>query len=240
MEQLNPLATPRDARRAPVQRCKILVASDHSIIRHGLKLMFNAATSHVLVDDARPMREISDAIAFHRPDVVIADVSTGTEGVNALAQAFGDQPPPARLLLLYPPCTIPGTGMFSVLRGFAGVSASDDAMELLGALQALLRDEVRTDDEGGETASDFAPLAPASAGPVVDGIRITPREREVIQLITQGLCNKRIARALNISLTTVRTHRQRLMSKLGLRNSVEVAQFGARAFGEGTLSRGAF
>lgn len=238
MEQFT-LGSTRDAPRSEApQRCKILVASDHSIIRHGLKLMLNAATSHHLVDDARPMREIADAIAFHRPDVVIADVSTGTEGVNALAQLFRDQPPPARLLLVYPPCSVPGTGMFSGLRGFPGITASDDAMQLLASLDALLRDELRPSDDAAEISSDMMPLMPlVHAAPVVDGVRITPREREVIQLITQGLCNKRIARALNISLTTVRTHRQRLMSKLGLRNSVEVAQFGARAFGDGLLYR---
>ncbi|TFZ00287.1 response regulator transcription factor [Ramlibacter humi] len=217
------------ALRAPVQPCKILVASEHGIIRQGLRLMLGAATSHVLVDDARPMREIREAIASLRPDVVVADVSTGPEGVSALAQVFADRPPPARLLLLYPPCTTPGTGMFSMLRGYAAVSASNDPMELLGALQALLCDEVRTGVDPGETVPDSM---------VVEGVRITPREREVMQLITQGLCNKRIARALNISLATVRTHRQRLMSKLGLRNSVEVALFGARAFRNGQAEPG--
>lgn len=210
----------------PAPRRKILVASSHGILRHGLKLMLRAATPHQLVDDDRPLEEIGAMLAMHRPDIVIADLTTDSQGLAAVRAAFADAAAGAQLVVLCPSrglegCDVPAAAL---------VTAADDALELLRAVRQLA-------DSGACGIPRARPAAPPAAAPADaapardDGMHVTPREREVIELITQGLCSKRIARALNISVTTVRTHRQRVMTKLGLRNSVEVAQFAARAFG---------
>lgn len=221
---------------APSRRQRILIASDHSIIRHGLRLMLSAATSHLVVEDDRPLRDLAGMIAYHQPDVVIADVSTGTGGAEILARVFAAPEGRPHLILLCPPCMAPGTAALAGVRCAAVVTASDDAIELLTALRRVT---ARTDElqAPGLPAPAFPPALATGTAAATEAVHVTPREREVIELITQGMCSKRIARTLNISVTTVRTHRQRLMSKLGLRNSVEVAQFAARAFGGGALAR---
>ena len=223
----------------PQREQRVVVVSDHGIIRHGLRLILSAATTHVITDDPRPIGQIRDILRDHRPDVVIADVSTvgwgEQERMACLARSWAEKSAGARMLLLCAPESMSATSALRELDGVVALSASDDAVQLLEALRTLLRYQ---------PAMVPVPLferpltTPEPAG-ITQTSHVTPREREVIELITQGLCSKRIARALNISVTTVRTHRQRLMSKLGLRNSVEVAQYAAREFGAPVISRSA-
>lgn len=217
------------------RRQKILIASDHGIVRHGLRLMLSAATSHLVIEHDRPLAELAGMINTHRPDVVIGDVSTGGGGADILARVFSAPDVRCHLLLLCPPCLTPATAVLAGLRCAAVVRASDDPMELLSALHRVTTGAELQAPSFENAAIRVMPHP--QAAPAIETMHVTPREREVIELITQGMCSKRIARTLNISVTTVRTHRQRLMSKLGLRNSVEVAQFAARAFGGGALAR---
>lgn len=209
----------------PVQRClKILVVSDHSLARYGLRLMLNASTSHDIIEDGSPLQQLPAALSRHRPDIAIVDLSTSPESVERVRSDVVGLQGSCRFVLL---CRHEDLWQWALPHA-AAVSVGETATAVLEVLWELSA-------PGAAAFSSYS--APAAAAPAVaaksdgEGVHVTPREREVIELITRGLCNKRIATELSISVTTVRTHRQRLMNKLGLRNSVEVAQFAARVLG---------
>lgn len=101
------------------------------------------------------------------------------------------------------------------------VLKTQDSSELMQAVHALLagRPYVSTN-----IAAVFSPDA-ASANTLEGAPPATPREREIISLIARGLSNREIAELLNLSVLTVRTHRQNLMEKFSLRNAAEIAAF---------------
>ncbi len=106
---------------------------------------------------------------------------------------------------------------------------NEDSDELLRAVRAVLA--------GGQYVSQaiagaFQPHgggepAPAGSKPAADAA-ITPREREILSLVARGLSNNDIAGLLAISVLTVRTHRQRLMEKLQLRNAAEITAYAVK------------
>lgn len=203
-------------------RRKILIVTEHGLVRHGLQLMLSASTPHELAQDSRPLECVHDMVMEHGPDIVIADLSTRGDCFGEVGRAMADPQVRSQFLLICRPDDLPRVP----LSAGAVVSATDAAITLLDALKGLA--------EGGRQrpAEPEVPRArDGIASPPQQDISVTPREREIIELITRGLCSKRIARELQISVSTVRTHRQRLMAKLGLHNSVEVARFAARVFG---------
>lgn len=203
-------------------RAKILVISNHSTVRHVLRLMLSAATAHAVVHDDRPVSRINAMLAAHKPDIVVADVSTNSESLDDLRQLFAGSQVHARLLLIGN-----SLGDDQAAFGEALVTAAQDFMDLLRALALLTTTADVKDGRVRGVGFDLPPSAPP------DTLHVTPRERQIIELVTQGLCNKRIARTLDISVATVRTHRQRLMSKFGLHNTIEIAHFAARISGQG-------
>lgn len=185
--------------------------------------MLNAATPHLVVGDDRPLRQMPIMLHAHEPDIVIADLGGRAEELEQLLPAFlpaADQP---KLLLL---CDLPDgdARLVPAAELAAGIVTSHgDAMDVLdavgrivGGLPAASPDRFRAE----------AALAERQV-PARAAAHITPREQQIMELIRQGCCNKRIARALEISVTTVRTHRQKLMAKLGLHNAVEIARYAA-------------
>lgn len=231
MQQIWERAAGIEFASSSARRKTVLVASNHNIIRHGLQLMLRAATPHRIAEDNRPLRHVSEMIAQSAADIVIADLSTGDDGVDELRRAFAPANLPARLILVCQAWVPNGPDPLARAAG-AIVTPEEDPVELLDAVRELSAQS--------PTPDLFRNVMEQPIGPLPEDVQqfhVTPREREVIELITQGLCSKRIARTLNISVTTVRTHRQRLMTKLGLRNSIEVAQFAAKAFGGGPLAR---
>jgi DNA-binding NarL/FixJ family response regulator len=251
---------------------KILVASRHSMVVHGLKLMLNASTPHAVVGDSRPLSHIGAMLETHCPDVVIADVDEQSTGLDQLQLWFAPGRQDAKLLLLWGssddnsgfwrspasdsrflalaaaaamiiPSHLNGVDVLRAINQFvADVGASTAAPAMLARGWANPNHEQpqaagRAAHVPGERQLDVSRVVPNTdsttlahehtEGPPMPGPLgdITPREKQVMELIGQGCCNKKIAKALNISVTTVRTHRQKLMAKLGLHNAVEVARF---------------
>ena len=100
------------------------------------------------------------------------------------------------------------------------VVKSEDAAELLSAVRTVLAGQ-------GYVSKQIAGAFAAGAGRPA-ATQITPREREVLSLVARGYGNNDIAGLLAISVLTVRTHRQRLMEKLGLRNAAEITAYAVK------------
>ncbi|GGR37956.1 DNA-binding response regulator [Streptomyces netropsis] len=199
---------------------RVLIVDDHPLFRAGLKAALEIAHGAVVVAEAETVGEVPDAVAQHRPDVVVMDLSlpdaSGIEATRQLAELHPGLP----VLML---------------------TMSDDDGSLLAALQAGARgylvkgagaDEVqhavRTVAAGGAVfGSDIA----AHLTELLSGSRrrdaemlfpsLTSRESEVLELIARGLDNRHIARELVLSEKTVRNHVTHVFEKLQVTSRAE-------------------
>jgi DNA-binding NarL/FixJ family response regulator len=200
---------------------KVLVADDHPVIRAGLAKILGAESDITIVGEARDGLEAIEKALELKPDVVLMDIfmprCSGLEATIAIRQKLPD----ARLLIL----TIS--------------EREEDLLQALrfGAQGYLLKSATITEvtEAVRKTAAGEAMLSPAIAARLVAEFRqksdepaLSAREIEVLQLLGEGLTNAEIAHRLFICESTVRTHLQRLLSKLHLKNRAEAIAYAAR------------
>ena len=213
-------------------KTRILLADDHLIIRQGLRSLINAQGDMEVVGEAAEGRS---AVAMARdvsPHVLVMDVGMPElNGVEATRQVVA-QVPETRVLIL----TAHGeqkTVREALRAGASGYVLKDMAFEELASA-------IRT------VASGKTYLSPNVAGAVVDGYltgaggygdgqevrgafsKLTPREREVLQLMAEGKSTKQVAMSLHVSVKTVETHRRQLMEKLDLHSVAELTKYAIR------------
>lgn len=212
------------------QKPRLLMADDHSIMLAGLQKLVESMCEVVgTVQDGRALVETAERL---RPDLILLDISMPLlNGVDA-ARQIKKSVPDAKLLFL----TMHASPVFATEALQAGGSGyllkQSAAAELPQAIEAVL---------AGKTY-----LTPSIIKPVLDSIAqqdstglktslmgLTPRQREVLQLIAEGRCAKDIAVLLNISVKTVEFHKARLMEQLDLHSALELAKF---AIAEGLVS----
>jgi DNA-binding NarL/FixJ family response regulator len=197
-------------------KLRILIADDHEVVRRGLCNLLQARIDWEICGEAQDGRQAVDMAKQLKPDVVILDI--GMPNLNGLAatRQIAQQNPQAKIIVL----TITDSdqvireALDAGARGF--VLKSDAARDLVSAVEALQRHRMfftpRVNDmvlagfldKGYKPAEDELPHLP----------KLTPREREVIQLLAEGKSSKEVACLLNLSTKTAETHRSNIMRKL--------------------------
>lgn len=205
------------------RKTRILLADDHTVVRRGFGLILSAQPDLEVVAEACNGREALERAIETEPDVVIMDVSmpelNGIDGARRIAEAV----PRTRVLALsmHRDAVYVREMLRAGAKGYLVKDADDDA--LIDAVRAVARGE--------------AYLSPSVADTVLADYRrhvtnpldlLTPREREVLQLVAEGRTNKEIAQLLTLSVYTVDSHRSRLMEKLNLNSSGELVRFAIR------------
>lgn len=204
---------------------RILLADDHTILRQGLRVLLETQDDMEIVAEASNGRSAIDFAIELRPDIVIMDVSmpemNGVEATRRIVERLDH----TRVLML---------SMYCDKRFVAkSLSAGASGYLLKDCVDEELVRAIRTVN-GGATY-----LSPDIAGVVVDDYvdgrkadsqagDLTPREREVLQLLAEGNSTKQIAVRLNISPKTVETHRQRTMEKLDIHSVAELTKYAIR------------
>jgi NarL family two-component system response regulator LiaR len=205
-------------------RIRVLVADDHAVVRQGLRTFLELQEDIEVVADVPDGRQALVAVADHDPDVVLMDlVLPEVDGVEAIRRIVSERP---HIRVIALTSFLDDDKLFPAVRaGAAGYLLKDvQPAELVKAIRtvhagegllhpavaARLMEEVAT--AGGREASDS----------------LTPREREVVDLIARGLSNKRIALELGISEKTVKTHVSSILGKLGLSDRTQVALHAVR------------
>jgi DNA-binding NarL/FixJ family response regulator len=194
---------------------RVCIADDQALIRSGLKALLSLFEGIAVCAEASDGEAAMQAVADDRPDVLLLDVRmpklSGVEVVQALA-ARGDLPPTLLLTTFEDDAAL-----------VAGVRAGARGFLLKAATAETLVEAIRT--VAGGNAYLFAPLAEsldtAQTGAWRDDAfetpdALTPREREVLKLMTSGISNSEIAQALRLSDGTVRNHVSNILSKLGV------------------------
>jgi two-component system response regulator NreC len=207
-----------------MSRPRVLVADDHTIVRQGLVGILKASGEVEVVGEAADGHEAVEKALETRPDVVILDLSmprlNGIEAARRIRKAL----PQTRVLVL----TMHDDEEYvhqMVNAGASGYLLKDGAAwELVTAIQTLHAGKEYFSAPA-RKALDGADAATASVDPIA---RLTDREREIFQLLTEGKRNAEIAVLLGISPKTVDNHRTRLMEKIGVHSAAELLRFAAR------------
>jgi two-component system, NarL family, response regulator LiaR len=204
---------------------RILVVDDHAVVREGLRAFLDLQDGFEVVGEAGDGDEAVSAAERLRPDVVLMDlVMPRRDGVAAM-RALRDRVPGARVIVL--------TSFLDEDKLLPALRAGAAGYLLKNAQPEELERAVRA-AHAGEAVLDpvvAARLVEAlAAGGDEDPIdRLTPREREVLQLMGRGLPNKRIARELELAEKTVKTHVGHVLAKLGVTDRTQAAVIAVRA-----------
>jgi two-component system response regulator NreC len=207
---------------------RILLVDDHEIVRAGLRMLLQAEEDMEIVGEAAGGRDAIRLAQQLHPDVVIMDITMpDLDGVEATRLIRQLQPPPAVLAL-----TIHESEayFFEMLRAGASgyVPKRAAPTDLIQAIRIVHQGDIFLyPSVAAALVADF--LARTEG----DGKRkrldeLTPREREVLQLIAEGLSNQEIAERLVISPKTVQRHRENIMAKLNLHNRIELVKYAIR------------
>ena len=202
----------------------VLIADDHGIVRSGLRMLLDRQSDIDVVAEAGDGVEALELVQAQTPDVAVLDVSMPRMTGLQAAREIGSYSPDTRVLLL---------SMHDEERYFfEGLEAGAAGYVLKQAADTDLIDAVRTVAGGRTFLSGRAQQAlmtewlESEGGERADPL--TPRELEVVKLIAEAYTNKQIAETLKVSEKTVESHRANLLSKLGMRDRVELARYAIR------------
>jgi DNA-binding NarL/FixJ family response regulator len=209
---------------------RILVADDHDIIRRGLKELLTSRAGWEVVAEAKTGREAVALAEQHKPDIVVLDVSmpdlNGLDAARRIHKAF----PKIGILIL----TLHFSDMLVRNIVEAGARAyimkSDADRDLISAVEALgNRRTFFTARAADMLFNDFSQPGTSTSEPqAITRDRLTPREREIVQLLAEGKSSKEVAVALGISVKTAETHRANIMRKLELHSVSEVVRYAVK------------
>lgn len=206
-------------------RSRVLLCDDHPVVLKGLQRLLDCPGFEVAgaVQDGRAL---VDAAARLKPDVIIADISMPLlNGIEAVRQ-IRRQNPKARIILL----TMHAEAPYAVEAMRAGAKGyllkSADEEEFLTAIKKVLAGGIYVTSSLEELVLNRlrAPRA-GSRGPAE---ALTPRQREVLQLLAEGKQAKEIAALLHVSGKTVEFHKYRIMETLGIRTVAGLAAYSAK------------
>jgi two-component system response regulator NreC len=208
-------------------KIRILLADDHTILRQGIRSLLESEPDLDVVGEAEDGHAVVKMACELQPDVVVMDIAMPLlNGLEATRQIKRDCPR-ARVLILtmheneeYIRQVLASGAMGYILKDAA-------ATDLIGAIRTVNRGE--------------SVLSPAITRLVIEdylrwgdlkdvnpGDDLTPREREILQLIAEGYSNKQIGEILCIAVKTVQSHRTNLMAKLDLHDRSELIKYAIR------------
>lgn len=206
---------------------RVLLADDHRIFRDGLRPLIAAHDDLEVVgeaDDGLTAIELCRELA---PDVAVLDISMpGLNGIEVTRRAVADRP---ELKVIILSMHSDRRFVLEALRAGARGYVLKDAgfRELLAGVLAVADGHLHLSGEVSEqVVRDYVKLADADQGSAFS--ILSAREREVLQLLAEGLSTKEIAGRLNLSAKTVESHRKAVMDKLEIRSIAELTKYAIR------------
>lgn len=211
------------------QSVRLLLADDHAILRKSLRMLLEQSPNLTVVADCKDGREAVMEAARLRPEIVLMDIGMpGLNGIEAIKRIKQDTPT-TRIIV------VSGYGDRDRLRQAVAAGASgfvvkrSDLDELLLAIKTV---------RGGNTYFSTDLVESIDIGEVIyeakhasrtsGGTTLSPREREVLQLVAEGHTAKSIAKELVITEKTVETHKANIMQKVGAKNRSDLIRYALR------------
>jgi DNA-binding NarL/FixJ family response regulator len=207
-----------------MKKPRVLLADDHKIVLEGLKNLL--AGEFEIVGSVEDGRVLVDQAATLHPDVIVADISmpqlNGIEAARQIKKT--DKDIKIVFLTMHPDATYAANAFEVGASGF--VLKHSAPSELITAIHEAMKgrtyvtpliagDLIRTYQEGGSPGKDLFK-------------KISPRQREILQLLAEGKSGKEIASILNISARTVEFHKYKMMEQLNIKTSAELVQYAVK------------
>jgi DNA-binding NarL/FixJ family response regulator len=205
---------------------RILLADDHNLVRAGFRSLLESLAGVSIVSEACNGREALQLIETQHPDVVLMDIGMPElNGLEATTRATQDYPA-VRVIILS--MHADKEYVLKALRaGAAGYLLKDaDITQLELAVRAVANGGTFLSPSISKQVIDdyLQRVGSESSGPQ----ELTPRQRELLQLIAEGRTKQEIAQLLNISLKTVETHRDQMMERLGIHDVAGLVRYAIR------------
>jgi DNA-binding NarL/FixJ family response regulator len=204
---------------------RLLLADDHALVRAGMRALLNELPGVEVVAETGDGREALRLVREKRPDIALIDISMpGLNGLEVAMRIVHDHPT-TRVIIV----SMHGDDESvrrALVAGAAGyLLKNSDRSELELALRAVARGDTWLSPS--LTKRVVAAYTQGTPQPSEGGAfaTLTPRQREVLQLVAEGHSNKEIASRLNVALKTVETHRTELMERLGIHGVASLVRY---------------
>ena len=208
---------------------KVLIADDHEIVRQGLRSMLEAQRECQVVGEAADGRQAVAMTKELNPDVVILDIGMPTlNGLEATRQILKLRPQTKVLILtMHESDSVIREVLDAGARGY--ILKTDAGRDLVTAVDSLRRNKTFFTSRVSQMILDgFLKGDPRPQDSGSGAIRLTPRQREIVQLLAEGKSSKEVAVALDLSVKTAETHRANIMRKLDCHSVSEVVRYAIR------------
>ncbi len=211
-----------------MSKIKLVLADDHAVVRSGLRMLLEAQPDMEIVGEAESGAQALAQVRRLQPDIILMDIQmpgmSGIEATRQIKEAYGETAVIA--LTMHEDDQYFFAMLQAGASGYVPKRAAPD--ELVGAIRTVSRGEVFLYPSlatrlvqsylGGEAGSDPAALSSS----------LTPRERQVLVLIAEGLTNPEIGEKLVVSVKTVDRHRENIMRKLNLHSRIDLVKYALR------------
>jgi len=211
-----------------VRTIRVLLADDHTLIRAGLRMVVDAQSDLSVVGEASDGREAVALAGKLKPDVVIMDVGMpNLNGIEACRQIHAELPDTQVAMLSMH--SDEGYVLRALKAGAKAYLLKDSAeADLASAIRAVAAGKSFFSPAVGKVLLEDYMRKLQRTGAEDSYELLTPREREILQLVAEGKSSKDIANLLDLSVYTVETHRARVMQKLNLRGIPELILYAVR------------
>jgi len=214
----------RSARPSARARRQVLVVDDHPIVRHGLKRLIDEQRDLAVCGEAESLHDAEAAIRKLKPDLIIIDISLRQgDGIDLVKDARAKNPRlPILVLSMHDEAIYAERVLAAGANGYIMKQAEAD--ELLRALRRVLEGGIYVSEAVG--SSMLRNLASGGRHAAADPIaRLSNRELQILQMIGSGLSTRQAAQALELSMKTVESHRERIKRKLHLASGSQLVQY---------------
>jgi two-component system response regulator NreC len=207
---------------------RVLLADDHTLIRAGLRMVVDAHPDMSVVGEANDGREAVALVTKLKPDVVVMDVGMPSlNGIEACRQIHAELPDTQVAMLSMH--SDEGYVLRALKAGAKAYLLKDSAeADLASAIRAVAAGKSFFSPAVGKVLLEDYMRKLQRTGVEDSYELLTPREREILQLVAEGKSSKEVANLLDLSVYTVETHRARVMQKLNLRGIPELILYAVR------------
>ena len=209
-------------------KTRILVADDHGVVRKGLRFLLERQEDLEVIGEASDGREVVRMAEDLDPHVIVTDIAMPQlNGIDAAEQILKRSPETRVVILsMYTDEEFLTRALTAGVKGYLLKDSAE--LDLVRAVRAVAAGKSFFSPAIAQTlAADY--IRQLQSNGLQDSFELlTPREKEILQLLAEGKSNKEVATVLDVSPYTVETHRMHLMQKLNLHNTAEIVLYAVR------------